>query len=84
MKVACEYYNRQHAYLVLCRGMREAGLGSASVNADWSRKALYRGLAPSLIRAVPAAAATFLGFEATKGELPIPLKAPRYGRADYA
>lgn len=54
------------------------------MDADWSRKALYRGLAPSLIRAVPAAAATFLGFEATKGELPIPAHVRQYGKADYA
>lgn len=33
-----------------------------------SRKALFRGLGPSLVRAVPSAASTFVAFELTKGE----------------
>ena len=33
-----------------------------------TRRSLFRGLAPSLIRAAPAAAATFVGFEMTRGE----------------
>jgi hypothetical protein len=32
------------------------------------RQALFRGIAPSLIRSVPAAGSTFLAFEVTKSE----------------
>lgn len=37
--------------------LREGGVG-----------ALFRGLGPSLLRAVPAAASTFVAFEMTRGE----------------
>jgi len=32
------------------------------------RNALFRGIGPSLLRAVPAAASTFVAFEMTRGE----------------
>jgi len=35
----------------------------------FTSKALFRGLGPSLMRAFPAAASTFVAFELTKGEL---------------
>lgn len=35
--------------------------------ADSCRKALFRGLGPSLMRAAPAAASTFVAYELTKG-----------------
>jgi hypothetical protein len=33
-----------------------------------SRGALFRGISPSLLRAAPAAASTFVAFELTRGE----------------
>jgi hypothetical protein len=35
-----------------------------------SRGALFRGISPSLLRAAPAAASTFVAFELTRGEGP--------------
>jgi hypothetical protein len=41
------------------------------LGALYCRKGLYAGLAPSLVRAVPAAAATFVGFELTRGKFAV-------------
>jgi hypothetical protein len=35
--------------------------------AESGRKSLFRGIGPSLLRAVPAAASTFAAFELTRG-----------------
>lgn len=40
----------------------------SACSATYDSGALFRGLSPSLIRAVPAAASTFVAFELTRGK----------------
>lgn len=48
-------------------GKRESSRRQKRLMRVRCRGALFRGLGPSLLRAVPAAASTFVGFELTRG-----------------
>lgn len=55
----------------LGRGLGYIARTGADVVRTGGVQALFKGIAPSVIRAVPAAAATFVGFELSKGELDV-------------